>query len=103
MRVLAVAVSLLATRLALGGLPVDLADAGPIRAVPSITPDGGTLDREMVRQVVRAHAADLRDCYLEEVVRTRRADAGPTPTGTLTARWRIGADGAGRWGRRLWR
>jgi tetratricopeptide (TPR) repeat protein len=66
------------------------ADAGVGASVPT---DAGTSNREAVRQVVREHLMELRDCYEAELVRSRAADSGTDPNGKVEIRWTI-ADGA---------
>ena len=73
--------------------PADLADAGAHELVPEMAQDGGTRDRELIRRVVRFHVDEVRRCYQAELVRRRKADAGAAPTGKLTARWVVGAEG----------
>jgi len=89
----AVVVSLLAARLG-GIVSVDLVDTGTQAEVPTVARDAGTSEREVVRQVVRAHLAELRDCYEAELARSGAPDAGPAPNGTLKIRWTVGADGS---------
>ncbi len=48
----------------------------------------GNYDRELVRQVVHAHRAQLRYCYEQELTRA------PGLAGKISARWLIGSDGA---------
>ena len=49
--------------------------------------EGHAWRREAIRRVVRAHVAELRECYLDKV-------APPRPAGKLVLQWTIGAGGA---------
>lgn len=85
---------LLAAQLAISDGPPALGDAGAAGSVPTRAQDGGTRDREVIRTVVRSHVEELRRCYQAELSRRHDVDAGPMPTGKVTARWVVGTEGS---------
>jgi outer membrane biosynthesis protein TonB len=79
----------LVAALALGGDVPQPADAGlPVREQEI----SGSLDRELIRQAVHSHLAELRACY--EAFLQHPGDAGVQRSGKVAIQWVVDPDGS---------
>jgi Gram-negative bacterial TonB protein C-terminal len=72
-----------------GDVPASSADAGVMLREEEISV---SIDRELIRQVVRSHLSELRACY--EAFLLHPGDAGVALAGKVAVRWVVDPDGS---------